>query len=134
MTATEIRPVSVWIGAGESRAAFDTMLEYHIADGGLGEFQPCAFCRAFGIMSYDPDDFGGRFFSRPPGARLLLHETSFGVQVAERHPHAAGANCYVLLYNHRYDGAVREATISGFRFEFVGVYDENGERRTTACT
>ena len=53
-----------WVGKGGSRSDLNRILEYSISDNGLGDFTPCAFCNAIGIVSYDPDFLGGNFFPK----------------------------------------------------------------------
>jgi hypothetical protein len=125
-------PVSAWVGAGDNRAVFDQILEYHIAENGLGEFQPCAFCKAYGITSYDPDDFGGRFFPKTLPFKLLFHETPFAAEVAARCAHVDPANCYVLLHDYEYHGTRKELSLAGFAFTFIGVFEGSAEQRDGA--
>lgn len=116
--------VSVWVGRGENRRTFNQLLEYRITEDGLGEFEACSFCREYGIGSYDPDLFGGRFFPKKIGFKLLFHETTFALEVASACANAcvAPANCYVLLHDYQYDGKQKDVELAGFSFSFVGVF------------
>lgn len=77
--------VSVWIGVGIGNESFSRLLEYQITDD--GNFKACDFCQAIGVDSYDPDDFGGRYFpkviTRP---KILFHGTELSSKVSERIP------------------------------------------------
>ncbi len=118
--------VSVWVGRGENRRVFNHLLEYRIANEGLAAFQPCLFCQAYGIGSYDPDQFGGRFFPKDLPLPLLFHETTFASEVTAVCANIEPANCYVLLFDYEYAGRLKDLYIAGFKFSFIGVYRHRG--------
>ncbi len=116
--------VSIWIGNGPDRALFQQLLEYRITENGHGEWEACPFCRAIGIDSYDPDQFGGSFFakqlSRP---KILFHGTELPAKIEARMSELPPSNCYVLLYNFQYVGEPETFELDGFRFHFLGCFE-----------
>jgi hypothetical protein len=111
---------SVWLGRGSSEDAFHELLEYSIDES--GNFRPAPFCRAVGIDEYDPDGFGGRYYSKPLPARLLLRDHRIPSEfVARLDASDVEANCCVALYDEEFQGAPSQ-TVDGFRFWYLGSF------------
>jgi|GEM_PF-6316107 len=114
--------ISFWIGKGEDQDAFHKLLDYSISEDGLGDFMPAPFCREIGILKYDPDFFGGRIYRRPMRLSLLIKGENCAQKVVEDWPDPPESNCCVILCGEPYLGEIKEFTLDGFTFHFLGAY------------
>lgn len=113
---------SFWIGNGDNRMAFSRLLEYRIAEDGLGDFVPCAFCKVIGVQHYDDDFFGGHFLpKRVQRLDLLFPGELMLPQLKQRWPQPPPPNCGVALYGYAVESP-NEFQIDGFSFEFLGAF------------
>ena len=115
-----------WVGVGGDESTFRSLLEYSMGEEGLGEFQPCRFCAAIGVSTYEPEYLQGKFWGQPLRLPLILHGEPLRQSILDAAPDIDGANCRVVLIGPRPEFNRSEFNLDGISFHCLGSFEWTG--------